>query len=406
MKPKILILILAMLIVAMAPVSMATADDYEYETEKPEDREADAYEEGTDAIDEEDWPRAIRIFDSVITMNGRRADGAFYWKAYAEAKAGRRTDALQSIAALQKRYPKSKWIEDAQGLEIEIKNDAGQRVSPDKVNDDHLKLIAIQHLMHSDQERALPLLEKILKGPYSRDMKEKSLFVLSQSSSPRAAEIMAAVARGTAHPTLQHDAIKYLGVSGRRHTKLLEEVYQSSNDIEVKERVLEAFMVSGQRPRLFELARSEKNPQLRATAIRQLGVMGSARELQELYRSETSASVKKTIIESMFVGGSTDVLMEIAKTEPDINLRTTAVRNLGLLGRERTGTYLVSVYQSEKNADMRDAALDGLFVQGNATALVSLAKAEKDPRWKRSIVEKLSVMNSKEATDYLFSFLD
>jgi len=55
---------------------------------------------------------------------------------------------------------------------------------------------------------------------------------------------------------------------------------------------------------------------------------------------------------------------------------------------------------------VRRAALEGLFVQDNARALVDLAKQEKDPRWKREIVQKLSVMNSKDATDYLTSLLE
>ena len=79
---------------------------------------------------------------------------------------------------------------------------------------------------------------------------------------------------------------------------------------------------------------------------------------------------------------------------------------LGLMGQERTASMLVSFYRNDTNKKVRRAALEGLFVQNNARALVDLAKQEKDPQWKREIVQKLSVMNSKDATDYLTSLLE
>ena len=49
--------------------------------------------------------------------------------------------------------------------------------------------------------------------------------------------------------------------------------------------------------------------------------------------------------------------------------------------------------------------INALFLQSNATGLVSLARAEKIVELKKEIVSKLSVMKSKEATDYLMELL-
>jgi TolA-binding protein len=76
-----------------------------------------AYDEGTRALDEHKYDEAIRRFDSVINNKSPRADGALYWKAYALNRAGRRDDALASIAALRRDYPGSRWLNDAQALE-------------------------------------------------------------------------------------------------------------------------------------------------------------------------------------------------------------------------------------------------------------------------------------------------
>jgi len=405
------ITLLMMIMFTMAPLTRASSSpdtpagttiDAE---ERRADSEADLYSEGTDAIDEEEWTRAIDIFRRVAAMKGKRVDGALYWMAYAQAKAGRGAEALQTIATLERAYPASRWIRDAKVIEIDVKQAAGEKVDPANVSDEELKLIAIQGLLSTNPERAVPLLKKLVDGPYSKRVKEQALFVLGQSPSPEAAQVMASIARGSVHPELQTDAIKYLAVAGQHNVALLGEVYRSTASAEVKKEVLRGYMIAGAKAPLSALARSEKDPHLRAEVIRQLGVMGAAHELQELYRAETSPEVKKTIIQSMFVGGGGDALLEIARSEPDVKLRASAVRTLGLTGGQRSAAALISFYQSDSNAEIRRAALEGLFVQGNARALVDLAKQEKDPVWKREIVRKLSVMGSKEAIDYLTSLL-
>jgi len=389
---------------AASPDTPATAT-VDVDDQRGGDAEADLYSQGTDAIDEEEWTHAIDAFRKVVAMKGKRVDGALYWLAYAQNKAGRGGEALQTLEALERAHPQSRWIKDAKTLELDIRRTSGQKVDPSNVNDEELKLIVIQGLMSTDPERALPLLQKLVEGPYSKRVKEQALFVLSQSSSPRAAELIASIARGSAHPEMQSEAIRYLGISGSKNLKLLGDVYQSTSSADVKKEILRAYMVAGAKQPLYAAAKAEKDARLRADAIRQLGVMGATHELQEMYRSESSPAVKKTIIESLFVGGNADVLLGIARNESDPTLRATAVRTLGLLGAERSGATLVSMYQGDSDPNVRRAALEGLFVQGNARALVALAKAEKDPQWKRQIVQRLSVMNSKDAADYLTDLL-
>jgi hypothetical protein len=48
--------------------------------------------------------------------------------------------------------------------------------------------------------------------------------------------------------------------------------------------------------------------------------------------------------------------------------------------------------------------IDALMIQQNATVLVA-RRAEKDAALKRRIVERLSMMKSKEATDYMLELL-
>jgi len=109
----------------------------------------------------------------VTPHGGSRADGALYWKAYTLNKLGRR-------------------------------------------DEEDLKLMAINGLMQSDSERAIPLFENMLKGAQSPKMKERALFVLAESSVPKAQQLLEQVARGGGNPDLQVKAITYVGVARRK----------------------------------------------------------------------------------------------------------------------------------------------------------------------------------------------
>jgi HEAT repeat protein len=372
------------------------------------DAESDMYDSGTDLLDEDNYRQAVQVFRDVARIGGAHADGALYWKAYAENKLGQRADALATLDELLKTYPKSRWKSDAKSLDVEIRQSSGQRVSPDRVSggDEDLKLMAINSLMNNDPERALPLLEGLLHGNASNKVKDRALFVLSQSHDPRAKHLIGEIARGNANPEMQRSALRYLGiVGGEEARKELAAVYAASSDPDVKRSVLKSFMISGDKKRILELARKEPNPDLRGEAIRQLGILGAKDEIAELYRGETSVDVKKQIIQAMFLSSSNDRLAELAKTEKVAELRVAAIRNLGLIGGGRSGDDLVAIYKEDSSSAVRRAVIDALFISGNVKSLIALARIEKDPTLRRELVQKLSLMGTKESSDFMLELL-
>jgi hypothetical protein len=50
--------------------------------------------------------------------------------------------------------------------------------------------------------------------------------------------------------------------------------------------------------------------------------------------------------------------------------------------------------------------IDSLFRQGNAAALIDIARKEPDAKLKREAVEALSRMKSKEANEFLLEILN
>ena len=372
-----------------------------------QDRADKDYQDGQAYIEKQQYDKAMEAYRRVIDEKGSKADAAMYWLAYVQNKAGKRAEALAQIVALRKEFSQSRWLDDARALEVELKQALGRPVSPESTPDEEMKLLAINSLMQSDPERSLPLLEKLLKGQNSPHLKERALFVLAQSGSTRARTILAETAKGAANPDLQRRAIEYLGVfGGKENGALLADVYKNSTDVDLKRRVLQSFMISGDHANLLALAKSEGNPDLRKKAVELLGLSGGSNELVQMYSSESYYEVKRAILEGLFLAGNTDKLADLAHHEKDAKLRRDAIRNLGLIGGDRTGLILVSMYESETDATVKRVVVEGLFIQGNAAALVKLARKETDASMKKAIGEKLSVRGSKEGSDYLMELLN
>jgi hypothetical protein len=370
------------------------------------DREQELYEQGREALDEDHYDRAASAFDELAKRNGPQTDAALYWEAYAQNRQGKRDAALATLAELKHRFPQSRWQKDASALEIEVRQRTGQAPHPESQNDEDLKMLAIQGLMNSSPDRALPLLEKVLNGTGTPKEKSKALFVIAQSGSPEAKQVLGRIAAGQSNPDLQRKAVEYLGQFGGADShKILADIYAKTGDESIKRAILRSYMISGDKEDLFTAAKSEKSESLRGEAIRQLGLVHGVDELQQLYQREPSTQVKRDILQAFFLAGDSARLVQAATSEKDPELRRTAVRNLGLINSADSAKALQTIYAKDTDESVRREVLNAYFIQNNAAGLVAIARNEKNPELKREAVSKLSLMNNKEATDYLMEIL-
>jgi tetratricopeptide (TPR) repeat protein len=376
--------------------------------EQANTREETLYREATSRLDENKWSDALQRFQQVYEIKGRRADGALYWKAYALNKLGRRQEALTSLSALRSSYPKSQWLKDAGALEVEVKQAKGEPVNLDAQSNDEYKLLALRSVMDSDPDRAIPVVERMLDNPNSSaHLKEQALFLLAQADSPKAGQIVAVIARGQKGPQLQTKAIQFLGTeSSPANTKTLGEIYASTQSTDVKRAVIQAYLISDNQAGVLAAAKQEANPDVKRAAIQTLGAMDAKKELAQLYTTADPES-KRAILDACVAADYSELLAQVAKNpnEP-VELRRNALQRLGAVGGKDTNATLVQIYRSETNHDMKNAALEGLFVDDDAADLVALAKSESDPQMRRRIVEKLAIMDSKEAKDYMLEILN
>ncbi|MEO1366384.1 MAG: HEAT repeat domain-containing protein, partial [Acidobacteriota bacterium] len=201
------------------------------------------YREGQDALAEGRYAAAVEHFRALVDEPDARADRALYWRAYAEARAERRSEALSSLARLAEDYPESRWLDDARALQLELGGIQPERAA--EMGEDDLKLYALDALMQANPERAVALLESFLTGDHSTRLKKRALFVLSQTNTPRAKEMLLEYARGEAAAELQREAIRALGISGDPSAVAeLKTIYRSTESRDMKDAILQSFVAA------------------------------------------------------------------------------------------------------------------------------------------------------------------
>ncbi len=373
---------------------------------RPADEER-LYRSGKSALEDKEWERAAGDFQRLIDRKGSRTDAALFWKAYAQNKMGRRPEALETLKELISGYANSRWLDDARALEIEVKQSAGQPVSPEREADEDLKVLAVHGLIHTDPDRGYPVLEKILTQPGSPRLKERALFVLAQSRAPKSRELLLKLARGGTNPDLQAKAVEYLGYHNTPETRqVLSEIQASATDPQLRRAVIRAFTAVKDKERLAAAVKSEQSTDLRREAIRGLGSIEAEAELWTLFQSDLPVEARIDILRVLPEKEASDKLIELARSEKDPKLRQEMIMTLGRHRGQKNADALVSIYSAESDFNIRKTVIEALRDQNNAKALVQIARGETDLRLKKVLVERLAHMRSKEASDYLMEVLN
>jgi HEAT repeat protein len=361
------------------------------------------YRSGQKAIDEGRWTEAASIFGKVAERGGAEADAGLYWKAYAQHKAGRASEAQATIRELASTFPKSSWLDDARALEVEMRGDQG-RPAPAEEEDEDLKLYALSGLMNNNPQRALPLVQQYLKGKHSLKDKEKALFLLTQSDLPQARQALLQIVRGSAHPELRSQAIRYVGMVAEDDRSLLSEldgIYDSSQDRKLRSAVIEAFGMAEHSSGLVALVRSEKDRGLRQQAIDMLSGTEAVAELKSLLQGETDPEIRRSLIRALGNAGDLEVVIAAARGEKDPEARVEAIHTLGNDESPKATEALRSIYTGNADRMTRTAVIDAFTNQENAKALIEIFRAEKDRELRKEIVHRLAEMDSPEAEAFV-----
>jgi HEAT repeat protein len=175
-------------------------------------------------------------------------------------------------------------------------------------------------------------------------LKKRALFVLAQGRSARAREIVTQYAKGGTNPDLQATAVEYLGVLNTPESRqALADLYATTTDLNVKRAVIRGFLIGRDKERLLMAAKSESNPELRREVLHMLGAAGGHAELAQLYPGETDKNAKRAILDGLAASRKADLLIAIARKETDSELKRAAVERLTGMNSKEATAYLVEL---------------------------------------------------------------
>lgn len=399
MKTRLILMISATLLLGGLPFGQAVAAN-----DTAVAAADDAMNAGRRALDQRDWAKAREIFTEIARSKAGKADEALYWKAYAETRSRDGTAARKTIQELKSLYPNSNWIDDARALLIELRGPT----DPDQLpEDEELKLYALQALMLSDPDKALPIVKRMINEGKSEKLKERALFLLLQSDSKEARDMLGGIAFDTTAPFMQRAAIQTLGMIGDEESlAILDRAYRETKDDSVRMQIIQSFMTSGEAARIERVLATEKDTDLRQIAIQMLGIMGETKSLREHYAKETDVELRAQMMQAFAMAGDGETIARILKTEKDPEIRSAAIGSLIMVDNDEITAMLPDLYRESKNADERVHIAQMMAMKGDSTKLIELFKTEKDPQVRRHILQMMAMFGDDEAADFLLELLE
>ena len=193
---------------------------------------------------------------------------------------------------------------------------AAQAADPDR---EELQIAALEALASAPPERALPLAKKVLAGTHSEEVKERALFVLSQIDLPEAQQMLAEFAR-SGEGELRYEAIRMIGIGGDPAALAELRSLYATNDKELREAVLEAYLIADDEDAVYELAANAQSEGEFEDAVEILGAMNAREHLRRL---RDKAGTSEEWIEAIAISGDVDTLRELALDGSDLDARRT-----------------------------------------------------------------------------------
>lgn len=254
-----------------------------------------------------------------------------------------------------------------------------------------MKMIALEALMTAPDEKALPIVIKLLDGNDSADIKQHALFILSQIEDPAAGKKLLEIAGDSSNP-LRVDAIRMIGIGGDDAAVGQLTGLYASGDEQTREAVLEAFLIAGDVDAVYQVAVGAKDNDEFEAAVNMLAAMGARDELRQLRERGGSS---ETLINAYAVAGDSESLLALARDNSDVQAQARAIQALGIVGGDAINVALVDIYRGSQSEYVREAALHGLLIADYDEGVVQLYRESTNMAEKRDLLQTLSVMDSE-----------
>jgi HEAT repeat protein len=270
-----------------------------------------------------------------------------------------------AMATIQSLYETVKIVEIRQGL-INAASDSDDKqaafgfllnIAKNDV-DWESRRNAVRNLGHFQREDAVDELMKIFTSDTNLDIKRAALRALAETKSPRAQTRLLEIAKNDNNPELRKQAIRVMSERGESAVDDLIKIFDAEQSQDVRRSALQTLSeIKSQRveDKLFAVAGSNDNLEVRKAAIRLLGERAGRKSFEFLSATAQSADgnaeVQVQAVRSIGERHSEEavpLLIKIAKTHPNQLVRKQAIRSLGESGDPRAVDFFREVLTKEE----------------------------------------------------------
>jgi hypothetical protein len=395
-------------------------------------------QEARAALNRERYAEAAELMHEVqrASREARYAGNAMYWEAFARYRLQRLQELKRAVALLERQleeYPDVETARDAETLRARLYAEMAERgqiegiTEIEKISEQdrirqETRIQALHALMQMNPERAMPLLEDIVRGKTDDpvEIRRNALFVLCRLDDERSTDLLIDMLHTTEEPELLTEIIMCLSrQDSDRALDAIIELFETSQDRQVDEAAMFAIGRNGG-DRAFELlagiARTpDKSGDLRAQAMFGLAHSGrdeeTAKLAAELLRTESDREVLEAALFSLsrLEGDLPDTVLRDLVNNPaaDDDLRAQALHFMARR-QDMPLTSLLELYRSSDNAELKlqvchvistrdsDEALD---------ALIAIARQEDDPEIRQNILFWIGRYDNDKAADFLMEVI-
>jgi HEAT repeat protein len=425
------------------------------------------YRAGRDALNGRDYARAADLFGQIPTRfprSGYVAD-SFYWRAFSLYRLGGSSQLRAGLAALRtqrERVPKAATRGDAAALERRIQGELARqgdsqaaeditRAAQDAVEPpeppeppeapeapeppkppssrdsrcenegDDTKLAALNALQQMDDERARPILRRVLarRDPASVCLRRKAVFLIAQQDAGGTEEILLDAARTDPDHEVREQAVFWLSqVNTDRAVSALDSILRTSKDRALQEKAVFALSQQGS-PRAQQALRgyaerAELPAETREKVIFWIGQTGGAENeafLRSLYGRLKEEGLRNKILFSVSQAGGPENgrwLLGIARdaTQP-VELRKQALFWAGQSGASMAD--LAGLYGTMTDRVMREQLIFVYSQREEPAAvdkLLDIAKRDPDPELRKKALFWLGQSDDPRAAKALQEIID
>ena len=202
---------------------------------------------------------------------------------------------------------------------------------------------------------------------------------------------------------MRSEAIRSIGIGGDpKSLDGLQAIYNAGG-ADVKQEVLQAWLIAGRKDLVYQAALNAKTEEEATEAIRMLGAMGATDELRKL---GDRPNASKGLVDAYAISGDLASLRKIAEGNGERSIRIEAVRKIGIIDSDAARAALREIYSRSTDAEIKQAALQGMLIAGDEQGVLALYRAAKTSEEKRALLRMLSMMDGDAALQAIDAALE